>query len=126
MGTRAVSIGVAVWLAVAAVPGLAAWGWLNDSAVAEFTEADWDIFQTTALKALDEGAEGDPRHWRNPDTGTHGSVVVVDTFQYDGRLCRKIAFRTETGSGTRGQSAYSLCQRDGSWAFVTESELSGG
>ena len=89
-----------------------------------FTPSDWEVFQETALKVLDDSKDGEITEWSNAETGAHGRMRIVETFRYDDRWCRRIAFQSVSGKGTRGQSVYNLCLADNEqWAFVTDSEL---
>ena len=117
--------GCAALLAVAlAAPAHAAWGWLRGAAVSEFTESDWAVFQATGLKALDDAVDGEIVQWSNDETGAHGRMRIVETFRHSETWCRRIAFESVSGKGTRGRSVYNLCLKpDQTWAFVTDSEL---
>lgn len=114
---------MAVALTMAA-PALAFWAWMRGAAVREFTEADWEIFETQARRALEEDADGVRTDWNNPDTGNHGSIRPLKTLSFNGQRCRQLAFRNVTATGIKDQAAYHLCQQeDGTWQFVAASEI---
>ena len=49
---------------------------------------------------------------------------MLATFSHQGQVCRRAAMRNLTFRGRDEKSAYSLCQQaDGTWEFVSESEL---
>jgi surface antigen len=97
----------------------AMWRWMRGAAITEFTQTDWEVFKTTATRALEEGEDGAVVEWENPETGAHGAVRPLETFTQAGLRCRRTAFRNETGRGVKGQSIYTMCkQEDGSWTMA--------
>lgn len=111
----------AVSLATAS-EAFAAWNWMRDATLAQFSDADWIVLKATARKTLDSADDGEQVNWANKDTGTKGAMKAIMTFQYKGQSCRRMAFLNINKNGQRGVANYNLCrQADGSWAFVADS-----
>lgn len=107
-----------------AAPTSAFWAWMRGAAAREFTDADWELFQAQARRALEEDSDGVRTDWSNPETGNGGSIRPLKTLSLNDQRCRQIAFRNVTATGITGQAAYHLCkQEDGTWQFVAESEI---
>jgi hypothetical protein len=50
--------------------------------------------------------------------------MVLASFEFEGRKCRRTALRNLTFRGREDRAVYSLCQQaDGDWIFVAESAL---
>lgn len=98
---------------------LAQWGWLGGTAISEFSDADWQVFRTTALDVFADGADGVTVDWENDQSGAHGSIKPLSTFMYEGRPCRTVAFRNFSSKGTRGQAVHTIClQDDDTWKLA--------
>ena len=99
----------------------AVWGWMRDSAIAEFTEQDWEMLKATTDDVLENAADGEQTNWKNAASGNRGAMKVIMSFQHQGLRCRRIAFLNITHTGTRGRANYNLCdQPDGSWKYLTK------
>lgn len=108
-------------LVLGCTPAIAASGpfeWLNRSAVGNFSEDDWEVFRTTARKALDEGAQGTKAEWSNSRTGAHGWITVMESSEYQGLRCRRAVFYNRAG-GITGTQEHRLCKvQDGTWKIA--------
>jgi surface antigen len=92
--------------------------WLDTSPVAHFNDEDWDMLRSTARPLLDNGADGSEDSWKNPDSGSYGSIKVLNTFQKDGLRCRRTYFSNSAG-GFHGTGIFNLCKvADGSWKIA--------
>lgn len=121
---RSITACLAVCLLAAALPGHAVWHWMRGAAVTDFNDSDWALLKETARELLDNRPDGEQVNWSNPDTGNRGSLIVLATFSHQGQVCRRTAMRNLTFRGRDEKSVYSLCQQpDGTWQFVSESEL---
>ena len=97
---------------------------MRGAALNEFTDADREMLQSEARRALDDDADGTRTDWTNPDTGNGGSIKPLKTLTVDGQTCRQTAFRQTTASGLKGQGVYHLCrQDDGTWRFIAASSV---
>jgi surface antigen len=121
------TLAVVLLSALFLVPSLAAdasWRWLRGAAVAEFTDADWDILKGEAQRVLNEVETAVRVDWRNEDTGNSGAMKVILDFDYDGSHCRRLAFLNLSAKGVRGVANYNLClQADGTWKYLSDSEV---
>ena len=121
---RALSTCLAACLLTAALPGHAVWQWMRGAAITDFHDSDWVLLKETAQDLLDNRPDGEQLNWSNPDTGNRGSLIVLATFSHQGQVCRRAAMRNLTFRGRDEKSAYRHCkQADGTWEFVSESEL---
>ena len=73
------------------------YGWLDTSPVRFFTDGDWEVLRGTARNALDNAADGTTASWKNPETDATGSVTVLNTYEEDGRKCRRTKFFNSAG-----------------------------
>ncbi len=121
---RVIASCVGICLLAAALPGYAVWQWMRGAAVTDFHDSDWALLKEAAQDMLNNRPDGEQVNWSNPDTGNRGSLIVLATFNHQGRVCRRAAMRNLTFRGRDEKAAYSLCQQeDGTWQFVAESEL---
>lgn len=56
--------------------------------IAGLDEDDRRRAYETQLDALDKSAPGAPVTWKNPDSGSHGTIVTGPTFDAGGQTCR--------------------------------------
>jgi len=120
---RCILVAAAVTLSVPSAH--AEWGWMRGGPAADFTDADWNLLKPEARRVLDEVDSGVRVNWKNPDTGAHGAIKALMTFEHDAQTCRRVAFLNISPKGRRGQGNYNLCQQpDGEWKFIADSEIS--
>lgn len=81
--------------------------------------ADRLAMQQNAQYALEYSPSNQPTAWRNPDTGNHGSVTPVETYQTStGQYCREY-HQTIWIAGEQQQAYGTACrQPDGSWKII--------
>lgn len=93
--------------------------WLDSAPVRHFTERDWQLLGDTAELALTVGRDGQRFEWRNPDSGSEGSLEPSAAGPaYDDRECRRLKIENRA-RGDAGSSVYTFCkQADGSWKIV--------
>jgi surface antigen len=107
-------------LAVSAFGGLSQDVWsinlnfLEDSVVAQFDNKDWEMLQSTVLKALDERDNGSTVSWKNDKSGHWGSVTPLDTTVQAGTKCRRVRFENHTAYETGG-GTFKYCHTDDKW-----------
>lgn len=90
---------------------------LKNSAVARFTDADWQMLREATRQALDHGSDGDTVTWRNEQSGHWGSVTPYPASDRQGVSCRQARFVTHAAQRT-GDTSVMFCQRDGQWKVV--------
>jgi len=101
------------------------WGWMADSAAADFSDADWEILKATARETLDTSPDGEQVNWINETSGNKGAMKPIMTFTYDNQHCRRMAFLNVSQKGQRDVVNYNLCQQpDTTWKFVADSVVS--
>lgn len=85
---------------------------LNDSAIAQFREADMELFLDTMNASLDGLPDGETRSWENPDTKAQGSIGALRAFEREGQTCRQM--RVENNArGRRGVGKWTYCRAPG-------------
>lgn len=52
-------------------------------------ETDLEVLARVTQRVLEDNRTGEGRNWQNPETGHHGSVVVLGTIEDDGAPCRE-------------------------------------
>lgn len=110
---------------LAASPLVTAQNWVNllkNTPAERFDEEDLRIFMDTARKALAEGKENQTLGWDNPKTRARGEITVVRLFEWKAHPCKEVRVYNET-PGRKGTNTRHLCQVDGKWRLVTESQL---
>jgi surface antigen len=99
---------------VGGLVGALAGGWLGG----QLDRNDRHYAEPAYYSAFEEAPYGRTVSWRNPDSGSYGSVTPTRSHERVGSYCREysqrivVDGRTETGYGT-------ACRRpDGSWQIV--------
>jgi surface antigen len=116
----------AICVACLTTPLYAANVWFTkDMPMSQMTEADIEILSSAADEALDDVADGDTRHWENPETGAGGALTPLSTSERDGMRCRRLQIANEAG-GKTARSEFDFCrQGDGSWKVLSEPPAAG-
>jgi surface antigen len=75
--------------------------------------------ERAAQYSLEHNRSDEPREWRNPDSGHHGSITPKRTYRTaEGRYCREYQQMVIIG-GEEHQAYGTACrQPDGSWKIV--------
>ena len=71
-------------------------------------DIDKEILSKTLQTALDETADGESLRWSNPDSGSEGTIEVLDTHEDYGTTCRTVRSHSKA-SGREGGGVYRLC-----------------
>ena len=91
---------------------------LHRGPIAYMNDIDKEILSKTLQTALDETADGESLRWSNPDSGSEGTIEVLDTHEDYGTTCRTVRSHS-TASGREGGGVYRLCRADDdSWQFA--------
>ena len=70
-------------------------------------------------QALEYTPSGYSTSWRNPDTGHHGSVTPIETYQsFNGGYCREFQHDAQIGGRTRSVYGTACRTPDGQWQVV--------
>jgi surface antigen len=102
------------WIVGAALMG----GLLGGYVGHRLDDRDKQMASQAAMQAFERNRTGQASVWSNPNTGNHGEVVPVKTYQLaDGRYCRRYEQTLYIG-GEKQRSAGTACrQADGTWAI---------
>ena len=91
---------------------------LHRGPIAYMNDIDKEILSKTLQTALDESADGESLRWSNPDSGSKGTIEVLDTHEDYGTTCRTVRTHSKA-SGREGGGVYRLCRADDdSWQFA--------
>lgn len=91
---------------------------LDETAFGQLNKEDLTLVRETISKAVQGGQKGEPHRWKNPQTGSEGSVTLLDQFTKDSRPCARIALENMAGD-RKGSSETTWCKiSDGSWKAV--------
>lgn len=100
------------WIVGAALMG----GLLGGYVGHKLDQRDKEMASQAAMRAFEQQRNGHASVWKNPNTGNHGEVVPVKTYQLaDGRYCRRYEQTIYVG-GEKEKSAGTACrEKDGTW-----------
>lgn len=87
---------------------------LDYSPVYYFTQSDWAISNSTAMKALNNARDNEQVNWQNPQTKAHGYFLPYNTTTQNGRKCRQMKIFSEAHQ-VKGVSVYRFCKINGDW-----------
>ena len=90
---------------------------LKYSPVASFSSEDFEMLQTTADKALQDNEDGQISEWKNPETGSSGSITPLNTSTIDGMHCRKTKIVNHSKHQS-GHSTFTFCKVDKQWKIL--------
>jgi surface antigen len=85
---------------------------------------------TMMTNAVRQGLDGRPvgtlKSWSNPETGSHGSVELIDQYELENRPCREVRHRFFTNA--KGSKTYvvdvTACQMaDGEWKWPSAPKI---
>ena len=114
---------LAVILALASAPAMAQYAsLLRDSAAQRFDDEDLRMFLDNARKALNETPDNQTTSWENPKTRHRGEVTVLRSFEAMGGRCKEVKVLNQA-QGRKESNNFNLCQVDGKWRLVSESQL---
>ena len=79
------------------------WQWLHNSGLGNLSEADWRVMSQTLEEALDTAADGDSRHWNNPESGQQGEITILNTLKDTNPPCRQVRLSPDRNAGRDGK-----------------------
>ncbi len=115
---RNMIIPIAIGLFISMPAPAANWSFLQDTAVSQFSEQDWELFSKAGHEALDEAPDGETRGWNNPESGAFGTIQPLSSYQYLGMECRSTEFFNSVRNAS-GTSRFDLCKQEDSWKLVS-------
>ncbi|GAB6047971.1 hypothetical protein JCM19379_17980 [Methyloparacoccus murrellii] len=84
-----------------------------------FTNEDWQLFESALQKTLDTAPDGQPIAWSNPATKASGEFTVLKTVKRGDRDCRQVKV-IGMARGLRRVTGIAFCHEDdGSWKAVS-------
>ncbi len=87
--------------------------WLDASAARHLGERDWELLGDTARLALETGRDGQRFGWKNPGSGSEGSVEPLPATGRDASGdCRRLRIITSAGKET-GTGIHTFCRQPG-------------
>jgi|HubBroStandDraft_6_1064221.scaffolds.fasta_scaffold935338_2 surface antigen len=90
------------------------YGFLNNTAMSYFTKEDWQIYNNTRMRALNNGKDGVKIQWNNPNSGSFGYIIPSNTIHKNDIVCRKLTSYT-TANRISGETTVSLCKSKNKW-----------
>lgn len=88
---------------------------LKDAPIAHFNREDVSLLMQAANAALNEAADGEVREWRNPKTGSAGTVKPLKTTDDQKGTCRTVAFSTSYQHLAASSQTVLCKQANGQW-----------
>ena len=78
---------------------------------------DRSLVERTVNRALETRISGTAVEWRNPDSGSHGTVTPMRTYRSEsGKWCREYTLTTIAGGGAaKNHRAIACREKDGEW-----------
>ena len=109
---------LAIILLINSSPAWAAWEWITETAISQFTAEDIALLKATGREALDTQPDDTEVSWSNPETGNSGSIIIMNTRELEGQTCRTAVLKNKTQT-LEGSARYFLCQQEGGTWKVT-------
>ena len=107
--------GQVVATAVGAVAGALAGGYIGQ----QLDQADKAKLERTHQQALESSPVGKTAQWRNPDSGNHGTITPVKTYETSqGQYCREFQQTITVGGETKKAFGKACRQPDGHWMIT--------
>ena len=96
-------------------------GLLKGGPAERFDEEDLRLFRDTARQALSDGKDNETLSWENPKTRARGDITVVRRFEWKSHPCKELKIHNEA-QGRKGDTDFRLCQVDGKWRLLSQSQ----
>jgi hypothetical protein len=125
MNTRVVlSVLASSMLLLSSGAGAAGLGFLKNSPLYYFNQADMKLMNEAARAVLDAPEANGQREWKNPKTGHSGKVESLGNFRSaDGETCRKLKLWNQA-KGIESESVFPVCKTgNGDWQLASGKEL---
>ena len=107
--------GQVVATAVGAVAGALAGGYIGQ----QLDQADKAKLERTHQQALESSPVGKTAQGRNPDSGNHGTITPVKTYETSqGQYCREFQQTITVGGETKKAFGKACRQPDGQWMIT--------
>lgn len=87
---------------------------LSNTAMSNFTQDDWAIFNSTQQKVLNSGKANVTIEWKNPKSGSHGTMTPSAETRQNGMVCRKLTI-VNVARLVKGEGVYTYCKVNNEW-----------
>lgn len=91
---------------------------LGRSVGSSLDKADLSYYNQASQSALETGRTGSAVGWRNPDSGTYGSITPTRTYETGGTYCREYTQTINVGGRLEEGHGRACRQGDGTWQIV--------
>lgn len=97
---------------------------IAETPAGNYTPQDWDMVSKEIVYALEHSRDGSPSSWRNPVTGTGGTVVPLGNEKLASyQACRHAAISIYDKEGRASDGNYLFCKTaEKPWERVTQPE----
>jgi len=100
------------------IGGVLLGGLLGGALGDKLDQNDRELAARNAQRTFEHGRTGETNTWRNPDTGHHGTITPVRTYETSQGYCREFT-QTIYVNGQAEEGYGTACrQEDGSWKIV--------
>jgi surface antigen len=104
--------------AAAAAAGTLLGAYLGNETGKSLDRADATYASRAEARALEYTPAGRATPWRNPDTGSYGTVTPISTYETAGGYCREFQHNAKIGGRTEQVWGTACRSPDGSWQVI--------
>ena len=105
------------WFACGGAAAQVGLGFLAETPLSRFNEADLRLMSGAIDKALTAAEIGTPVGWANEKTPSSGEVTVQRAFERGGRPCRDLRV-VNRHRRLEASGVYTMCREDGQWKLT--------
>jgi surface antigen len=92
--------------------------WLGNEAGKSLDRADAAYASGAQAHALEYAPAGAATPWRNPDSGSYGTVTPVHTYQTGAGYCREFQHKAKIGGKTQQVYGTACRNAEGAWEVI--------
>ena len=115
-GSKFIAALLAVAVTFGASPVAANWLAFAGGPLERMKADDLRIAGAAIQRALVVGDAGERVVWSNPQTGAHGTVIVLSARPHPGRPCRRLAIAAHA-RGVEEKGVWTLCRAGNAWTL---------
>jgi surface antigen len=95
-------------------------GFLKDTPLTRFSGPDQALLETNVTEALNSTADGEVRHWQNPNTGSSGEIAILKSLDQQGKRCRQTRITNRARGYSEAKTDFLFClEPDGRWKVAS-------
>lgn len=87
---------------------------MQDTAGQYFNSQDWELFGVSVQQALNTKPNGRSEVWRNPNTGSGGTLMPINSMKKNGTICRNLQI-TNRSHHRADQYVFMYCKYRSGW-----------